>query len=338
MGIVEFALQSIAEYGLLAIFILLVLDNAMLLPVFPGEIVLIMAVAAFASDPGMLIALVVLTTVAGLLGSLLLYAICRSGGSRLIKKYPWLFMMSPKRRDKLEASFQRPAGQTAVLFLRFVPLTRIIVNIPAGLAKMPLGRFLVLSAIGLAGYHGAFLWFTYEANRPGSTIATQRELLEDAYASPAWDFVQANQIIAGLALLAVGIIIAARAATKMHNDPGESTGSLIGFLTTSVLLWGGAAVIAATYIDPETVYATLAVGGIDIQHIAHIIGYPRVAILWTLGATAMLFGFILARMRKSARARRSQHRIHRERAAMRAAAPVLLAERPVKTVRRKKRK
>lgn len=319
MGIVDFALQFIADYGLLAVFVLLVLDNAMLLPVFPGEIVLIMAVGAFATDPGMLILLIALTTVAGVLGSLLLYGICRSGGSRLVEKYPWLFMMSTKKREKLEASFQRPAGQTAVLFLRFVPLTRIIVNIPAGLAKMPIGRFIILTTIGLAGYHGAFLWFTYEANRPGSTIATQREQLEQAYGSPAWEFVQTNQIIAGIGLLLVGIIIAARAAIKMHSEPEETGRSMIGFLTTVLLIWGSIALIVASYIDPDAVYALLALGGVNIQAVATRIGAGPVTVLWIAASIALLFGIILSRMRTSARRRRDQHNTARDRVVQREA-------------------
>src|SRR5687768_15621098 len=123
--IVSVALEFIAEYGLVAIFVLLVLDAAMLMPVFPGEVVLVMAVAAYATDLPSLAFLVGLTTAAGVLGSLLLYGIMRGGGRRLVERYPRLFMMPRKRRQKLEKSFERPVGQTLVLVLRLVPLTRV---------------------------------------------------------------------------------------------------------------------------------------------------------------------------------------------------------------------
>lgn len=306
--IVAVALDLIAAYGLIAILVLLVLDGALLLPVFPGEIVLIMAVAAYAHDVQSLVFIIFVTTAAGVAGSLLLYGITRGGGRRLVDRFPRLFMMPRKRRERLERSFQRPSGQSLVLFLRLVPLTRILVNIPAGLAKMPIVRFLVLSTIGLLIYHGAFLWFAYEANRPGSTIATQRERLQEAYASPAWEVVAANQVIAGLALLVVGVVIGTRAAIHMHRDPAESTGSLIGWATTTVLIGGGAATALATYTDPDAVYDTLALGGVDIHAVAASLGYAPALVLWGASIVAILFGVVLARMRRTARRRRKEHK------------------------------
>lgn len=304
--IVDFALRFLEDYGLIAIFILLVLDGALLLPVFPGEIVMIMAVATYGTDPAGLVMLIILTTAAGLVGSLILYGICRGGGRRLVEKYPRLFMMPRKRREKLERSFQRPVGQSMVLFLRVIPLTRIIVNIPAGLAKMPIVRFLVLSVIGLTAYHTAFLWFTYEANRADSPVATKKQELEQAYASPAWDFMQTNQVVTGIGILAVGAVIAVRAAAQMHKDPEESAGSLVGFLTTIILFWGGVAVAVATYMEPEAVYDLLAVGGVDIHSVAAALGYPAVVVVWGASGVAVVFGLILIRMRKSAKRRKKR--------------------------------
>lgn len=315
--VVSLALDFIAAYGLLAILVLLVLDGALLLPVFPGEIVLIMAVAAYVDDVPSLIFLILVTTAAGLVGSLILYGIVRAGGTRLVDKYPRLFMMPRKRRERLERSFQHPIGQTMVLFLRLIPLTRILVNIPAGLARMPVVRFVVLSTIGLLAYHGAFLWFAYEANRPGSPVAAQREYLEEAYASPAWAFIEANQLIAGLALLAFGVVVGVRGAAKMHRDPEESTGSLIGWATTVTLLWGGAAVAVGTYMDPDAVYSLVALGGVDIHAVAAALGYGPVWILWAAAAVMVVFGLILARVRRSAKHRREaflrQRRLEQDR-------------------------
>lgn len=302
--IVSFALDFIAAYGLIAILVLLVLDGALLLPVFPGEIVLIMAVAAYAPDIPSLIFLILVTTAAGLVGSLLLYGITRGGGRRLVEKYPRFFMMPRKRRERLERSFQHPLGQSMVFFLRLIPLTRILVNIPAGLARMPLVRFVVLSTLGLLAYHGAFLWFTYEANRAGSPVAEQRQHLEEAYASPAWAFIEANQIIAGLVLLGLGAVVAVRAASRVYKDPEESAGSVVGWLTTLVFTWGGIALAVATYMDPDAVYVLLGLGGVDIESVAASLGYGAAQVLFAVAAVAIVFGSVLARIRRSAKHRR----------------------------------
>lgn len=307
MDIVGLALEFIAAYGLIAIFVLLVMDGALMLPVFPGELVLIMAVAAHADDMAGLLFIIALTSAAGLLGSIILYGITRGGGRRLVERFPRFFMMPRRRRERLERTFQKPVGQSLVLFLRLLPLTRVLVNIPAGLAKMPFVRFVVLSTIGLVTYHAAFLWFTYEARREGSPIASQKEQLQDAYGSPAMAFVEANAIITGAVLVALGVILSVRASAKMWRDPEESTGSIVGSLATAVLFWGGIALGVFTYMQPETVFLLIDWGGLDIDAIAAQLGYSATEVLLATAAVAVMVGFVLHRLNRAATVRRKVH-------------------------------
>ena len=55
--------------------------------------------------------------------------------------------MGPAQIERADRWFQR-YGEPAVLFGRMIPLVRAFVSLPAGIAKMPLGRFTVLSLIG----------------------------------------------------------------------------------------------------------------------------------------------------------------------------------------------
>jgi membrane protein DedA with SNARE-associated domain len=307
VDVVGVALDFIASYGLVAIFVLLVLDAAMLLPVFPGEIVLVMAVAAYATDPTTLAFLIGLATLASLLGSLLLYGIMRGGGRRLVERYPRLFMMPKKRRQKMERTFARPIGQSLVLFLRLIPLTRILVNIPAGLARMKVVRFLVLSAIGLLVYHAAFLWFAYEVNRPGSTLATERQQFQDAYASPAMEFVAANAVLSGLVALAIGAVLSVRSSLAILRDPEESTGSFIGWLTTMTLLLGGLGLAISAYIDPTPVVELARLRGLDVEAVADRLGGSVEAVLYAACAVALAIGLVLRMLASYAASHRRQH-------------------------------
>jgi membrane protein DedA with SNARE-associated domain len=316
VDVVGTALHFIADYGLIAIFVLLVLDAAMLLPVFPGEVVLVMAVAAYATDYASLAFLVALTTAAGLLGSLLLYGIMRGGGRKLVERYPRLFMMPRKRREKMERSFQRPLGQTLVLVLRLVPLTRVLVNIPAGLARMKVVRFVLLTTIGLLLYHTAFLWFTYEVNRPGSTLATQRQQFSDAYGSPAMEFVAANAIASALVVLAIGCIVSVRASRAILRDPEEAGGSFFGWLTTMVLLWGGMAIGVTAYIDPATLVDLAAVRGVDVPALARLVGVTIAQFLLLVAGVMLGIGAILRGLATYAASHR--RRFDRERRAQEA--------------------
>ncbi|MHB1262459.1 MAG: DedA family protein [Thermoplasmatota archaeon] len=307
VDVVGIALDFIASYGLAAIFVLLALDAAMLLPVFPGEIVLVMAVATYAPDLPSLLFLIGLTTLASLLGSLLLYGIMRGGGRKLVERYPRRFMMPRKRREKMERLFQRPAGQSLVMFLRVIPLTRILVNIPAGLARMKVVRFIVLTALGLLAYHAAFLWFTYEVNRPGSTLATQRQQFQEAYASPAMDFIAANAVVSGIVALAMGSVLSVRSSLAMLRDPEESTGSLIGWLTTMVLLLGGLALGVAAYVDPTPVVELARLRGLDVPALAERLGGSVEAVLYATCAIALAVGLVLRMLASYAVSHRRLH-------------------------------
>ena len=55
--------------------------------------------------------------------------------------------MGPAPIERADRWFQR-YGEPTVLFGRLVPVVRAFVSLPAGVARMPLGRFTVLSLIG----------------------------------------------------------------------------------------------------------------------------------------------------------------------------------------------
>jgi membrane protein DedA with SNARE-associated domain len=55
--------------------------------------------------------------------------------------------MGPAQIERADEWFQR-YGDPAVLFGRVIPVVRAFVSLPAGIAKMPLGRFTVLTLIG----------------------------------------------------------------------------------------------------------------------------------------------------------------------------------------------
>ncbi len=306
VDIVAIGLDLIQQYGLIAIFILLVLDGAMLLPVFPGELVLIIAVATYGTDTNGLLMLIALSSTAALLGALMLYGVTRGGGRRLVERYPGFFMMPRRRRERLEKTFRHPAGQTMVLFMRLFPLTRVLVSIPAGLARMPVLRFVILSTIGMVAYHAAFIWFTYETRRPGSALEAQTNQLRDAYASPVWEFVEANAILTGIAILAIGIVLSIRSSQAMLNDPEETTSSLLGSLAMNTLFWGGMALALTIYVEPETIYSLLALGGVNISAVAAALGYEPIWLLAGVAALSILLGSALRGLRRAANKRHKQ--------------------------------
>jgi hypothetical protein len=236
----------------------------------------------------------------------------RGGVRRLVERFPRLFMMPRRRREKMERAFARPVGQSLVLFLRLVPLTRVLVNIPAGLARMKAVRFILLTAAGLLMYHTAFLWFAYEVRRPGSALATQRQQLQQAYGNPAMDFVAANAVVAGLVLLAIGAVASVRGSRAILRDPEESTGSLFGWLATMALLWGGLALGVAAYLDPAPVVAMADLGGVDVEALAARAGLSVVQVLGIAAGLMVAVGAILRGLTTQAHGFRRRYQVEKK--------------------------
>lgn len=151
-SVVNITWHFVRDAGLPAIFVLMALGSACI-PI-PSEVVMLFAGFAVA-DPGSSGAQHHLTmtgiVLAGLLGTLVgswvAYGVGRGGRLELLERHGHLVHMGPAQIDRADRWFQR-YGQPAVLFGRMVPLVRAFVSLPAGIAKMPLGRFTVLTTIG----------------------------------------------------------------------------------------------------------------------------------------------------------------------------------------------
>lgn len=88
---------------------------------------------------------------AGLLGTMVgswvAYAVGRGGRLELLERHGARFHMGPNQIERADRWFQR-YGEPTVMFGRLIPLVRAFVSLPAGVAKMPLGRFTLFSLLG----------------------------------------------------------------------------------------------------------------------------------------------------------------------------------------------
>lgn len=142
----------VREAGLPGIFALMAISSACI-PI-PSEVVMLFAgfavadPAASASQHHMTMTGIILAGLLGtMVGSWVAYAVGRGGRLELFERHGEKVHMGPAQIDRADRWFRR-YGDAAVLFGRMVPLVRAFVSLPAGVAKMPLGRFTVLSLIG----------------------------------------------------------------------------------------------------------------------------------------------------------------------------------------------
>jgi membrane protein DedA with SNARE-associated domain len=142
----------VREGGLPGIIALMALGSACI-PI-PSEAVMLFAGFAVA-NPGQsasqhhmtMLGIILAGLLGTMIGSWAAYGVGRGGRLELLERHGAKLHMGPAQIDRADRWFQR-YGEPTVLFGRLVPLVRAFVSLPAGIAKMPLGRFTVLSLIG----------------------------------------------------------------------------------------------------------------------------------------------------------------------------------------------
>ena len=94
---------------------------------------------------------VVVATIGNTLGSLVAYAIGAYGGRPFLERYGRYLLIRPHEIALADRFFANHGGAT-VFIGRLLPVVRTFISFPAGVARMPLGRFIVYSTAG------AFPW------------------------------------------------------------------------------------------------------------------------------------------------------------------------------------
>lgn len=158
----DWIIGLIEQHGYLGIALLMLVENVF--PPIPSE--LIMPFAGFVAARGELHpGGVVLAGVCGsVLGTLPWYWAGRRVGSERLKRWAgrhgrWL-TVSPADIERGERWFARH-GAGAVLFGRLVPALRSVISAPAGVARMPLARFLPWTVLGTALWTSALAALGY---------------------------------------------------------------------------------------------------------------------------------------------------------------------------------
>jgi membrane protein DedA with SNARE-associated domain len=135
----------------------------------PSEVILPMAgwkVSQSAADPSIVEPLtrlpwniplaVLLATLGSLVGAVVGYYIGAWGGRPLLDRYGSYVGIGASDLDRADRWFER-WGSAAVFFGRMVPLVRTFVSYPAGISRMPMGRFLLFSALGSLPWNAALI-------------------------------------------------------------------------------------------------------------------------------------------------------------------------------------
>ncbi|MBD3752796.1 MAG: DedA family protein [Micrococcales bacterium] len=126
-------------------------------PPLPSEVILPMAGLSASRGSFSLAEALIWTTLGSVMGAFLLYGIgAWLGVDRLRTIAAKVPLLRPDDIDRTVAWFHRHGGK-AVFFGRMVPIFRSLISIPAGVTRMPLWKFGLLTVAGSALWNTIFV-------------------------------------------------------------------------------------------------------------------------------------------------------------------------------------
>ncbi|MDO5521570.1 MAG: DedA family protein [bacterium] len=168
----NFFISLIYEYGLIAMFFLILLEYAC----FPvsSEIVLPFSGAVASIQHVSFLVIILVSVAAGLLGTSICYGIGRYGGVPLIEKIKRKF---PSTEHGLDSSFEKfnKYGHIAVCIGRVIPICRTYIAFIAGAVKQPYGLFLTSSGIGITVWNIILIGLGYTLRENWTMVGTYYE-------------------------------------------------------------------------------------------------------------------------------------------------------------------
>ncbi|GAA3011811.1 hypothetical protein GCM10017559_38290 [Streptosporangium longisporum] len=171
-----------------------------LFPPLPSEVIL--PLAGFTASQGdmRLFDVVVWTTLGSVIGALALYAVgALLGRNRVVAIASKLPLINVADIERTEAWFARH-GKKTVFFGRMIPIFRSLISIPAGVERMPISIFTLLTTAGSLIWNTAFVMAGY-------LLGEQWELVERYMGI-------VSKAVLGIVILAVVIFVVVRVSDR----------------------------------------------------------------------------------------------------------------------------
>ncbi len=195
--ILAWAQSLISTAGYPGLFFVMFLENVC--PPIPSEVVLPLAGSLASEGRFSLVGITLVGAAGSVVGALVFYGLGHLLGEarirQLVRRYGRWLMLGEEDLDKALAWFNR-YGEKVIFFGRMVPIVRSLVSIPAGIARMGMGRFLIYTALGTA------LW--------SFVLALAGYLLGHSWPLVSEWIGRYEKVILALVVLAVALFVARR--------------------------------------------------------------------------------------------------------------------------------
>jgi len=205
-GISAFIIGTISTLGYGGVVLMMAIESACI--PLPSEVIMPFSGFLVASGRFNLQIVAIMGAIGCLLGSYLAYYVGAHGGRRFIERYGRYLLIAPHELEAADRFFER-WGSLAVFLSRMLPVVRTFIAFPAGVARMPMGKFIAYTFIGSFPWCLGLGWV-------GVKVGEHRELLTP------W-FHKADAVI--VALMVAGVAWFVWKQTSSRRRAGRAPGS-----------------------------------------------------------------------------------------------------------------
>ncbi|MGY2642203.1 DedA family protein [Bacillus inaquosorum] len=171
----------------------------LMIEIIPSEIVL--AYGGYMVSEGTIgfIGAIIAGVIGGTIAQIFIYWIGRYGGRPFLDKYGKYLLIKKHHIDMSENWFQK-YGTGVVFSARFIPVVRHAISIPAGIAKMPFLKFVVLTVLAIIPWSILFVYLGIQLGSQWDDV----ENIAGTYTTPI--------MILAIVVIALYFVIKKRAA------------------------------------------------------------------------------------------------------------------------------
>ncbi|MDF2491724.1 MAG: hypothetical protein K0Q58_302 [Microbacterium sp.] len=208
-SLVDMIVSLMETIGPLGAGIAIALEN--LFPPLPSEAILPLAGLAANRGSFTVAEALIWTTLGSIVGAFVLYGIgAWLGVDRLRRIAAKVPLLHPEDIDRTVAWFERH-GAKAVFFGRMIPIFRSLISIPAGVTRMPLWKFGLLTGAGSLVWNTIFVLAGYFLGEAWPIVEQYAEIFQ--------------YIVIGVVVVAVAWFVYSRTRTLLRHKRETGTAS-----------------------------------------------------------------------------------------------------------------
>ncbi|CZQ80729.1 Hypothetical protein Tpal_112 [Trichococcus palustris] len=183
------------QFGYIGVAFLIMIEN--LFPPIPSEVILTFGGFMTTNTSLSIIGMIIASTIGAVVGAAILYGVGTlidvERLEKIVDKYGNILRITKDDIHKADAWFDRH-GVWTVFFCRFVPLIRSLISLPAGMANMSFGLFMLFTTLGTVIWNTVLIYL-------GAAVGSQWETIV------AYMDIYSNVAYVLLAILLVAAII-----------------------------------------------------------------------------------------------------------------------------------